>query len=86
MPKSKVWPEPLTTGTPVKIEVTGGSPRFIAHDGDIGFLRSFEEWKPRRFNYRVDLRNGGDSVSIPDRYVRPLDMSDPADVEVWLDE
>jgi hypothetical protein len=79
MPKSKVWPDPLPTGTPVL--VTGHRLGKI-----VGFVSTIEKWE-KTWAYRLNADPAEpDTRTYPARYVRPLDLTDPEDLEVWLDE
>lgn len=78
MPKARVWPEPLPNGTPVA--VTGHSGKIV------GLVAGRERWE-KTWAYRLSADPAEpDTRPYPARYVRPLDLSDPDDLEVWLDE
>lgn len=72
MPRTKVWPEPLPPGTDVEIRTAPG--RIV-----VGVISRAHPFK-RTWLYRIE----GDMSEYPASRVRPLDLTDPADVEVFL--
>lgn len=74
MPKSKVWPNPLPKGTPVQVADRGGRRK-------VGLVESSDRFQ-QTWIYKLE----GVTESFSARRVRPLDVSDPDDLEVWLGE
>lgn len=78
MPKSLMWPDPLPPGTPVV--VTRG-----VRKGIRGVIVDSQRWD-RSIGYTVEMTQDGGGVAVGAGSLRPLDLTDPEDLEVWLDE
>jgi hypothetical protein len=73
MPKTKVWPTPLPVGTDVQIRSGPGK-------GKVGVISEVRQF---RGSWAYSLQGDAFGKYMAHR-VRPLDLSDPADVEVYL--
>ena len=81
MPRSLLWPDPLPIGTPVVITrgIEKGVRGVILSTGTYDLPQ-----KPRW--YGIDMPDWDKAVQVAASKVKPLDLKDPEDLEVWLDE
>lgn len=73
MPSSKVWPVPLRVGTDVQVRTDRGNTL-------VGVISQVQRFKDT-WLYRIEGDAFGQYIA---HRVRPLDLSDPDDVEVFL--